>query len=95
MLLLNWKIAYGSTWAKVAAGQQDARIDNWSARRVDEHGAAFHLSMAGGDAADLARAQGLLADLGQCTHMGPVGAGQVTKMVNQVLVLALYIFINP
>jgi 3-hydroxyisobutyrate dehydrogenase len=46
--------------------------------------------MAGGDAAHLARAQSLLADLGQCTHMGPVGAGQVTKMVNQVLVLANY-----
>jgi 3-hydroxyisobutyrate dehydrogenase len=46
--------------------------------------------MAGGDDAHLTRAQGLLADLGQCTHMGPVGAGQVTKMVNQVLVLANY-----
>jgi 3-hydroxyisobutyrate dehydrogenase-like beta-hydroxyacid dehydrogenase len=46
--------------------------------------------LAGGDAAHLARAQGLLADLGKCTHMGPVGAGQMTKMVNQVLVLANY-----
>jgi 3-hydroxyisobutyrate dehydrogenase-like beta-hydroxyacid dehydrogenase len=46
--------------------------------------------MAGGDDAHLAQAQGLLADLGQCTHMGPVGAGQVTKMVNQVLVLTNY-----
>ena len=46
--------------------------------------------MAGGDEAHLARVRALLADLGQCTHMGPVGAGQVTKMVNQVLVLANY-----
>ncbi|GAB1691930.1 hypothetical protein KRM28CT15_37330 [Krasilnikovia sp. M28-CT-15] len=30
VLLLNWKVAYGTTWAKVAAGQQDTRIDNWS-----------------------------------------------------------------
>ncbi|MEU4239320.1 DNRLRE domain-containing protein [Actinoplanes sp. NPDC026619] len=30
VLLLNWKVAYGSTWAKVAAGQQDARIDAWA-----------------------------------------------------------------
>ena len=30
-LMLNWKIAYGSTWAKVAAGAQDARIDKESA----------------------------------------------------------------
>ncbi|HEX5078306.1 MAG TPA: NAD(P)-dependent oxidoreductase, partial [Geminicoccaceae bacterium] len=46
--------------------------------------------MAGGEAAHLARAASLLADLGRCTHMGPVGSGQVTKMVNQVLVLANY-----
>jgi len=43
--------------------------------------------MGGGDAADIARAEPVLADLGTFTHMGPVGAGQVTKMVNQVLVL--------
>jgi hypothetical protein len=30
VLLLNWKVAYGSSWAKVAAGQQDARIDAWA-----------------------------------------------------------------
>jgi 3-hydroxyisobutyrate dehydrogenase len=46
--------------------------------------------MAGGDDAHLAMVRPLLADLGTCTHMGPVGAGQVTKMVNQVLVLANY-----
>jgi 3-hydroxyisobutyrate dehydrogenase len=46
--------------------------------------------MAGGDDAHLARVRPLLADLGTCTHMGPIGAGQVTKMVNQVLVLANY-----
>ncbi|WP_432830299.1 CBM96 family carbohydrate-binding protein [Dactylosporangium sp. CA-092794] len=26
-LMLNWKVSYGTTWAKVAAGSQDARID--------------------------------------------------------------------
>jgi 3-hydroxyisobutyrate dehydrogenase-like beta-hydroxyacid dehydrogenase len=46
--------------------------------------------MAGGSAEDLARVQPVLADLGHCTHMGPLGAGQVTKMVNQVLVLNTY-----
>jgi beta-mannanase len=30
VLLLNWKVAYGSTWAKVAAGDKDARIDAWA-----------------------------------------------------------------
>jgi 3-hydroxyisobutyrate dehydrogenase-like beta-hydroxyacid dehydrogenase len=46
--------------------------------------------MAGGAAADVARVLPVLADLGSCTHMGPVGAGQTTKMVNQVLVLNNY-----
>jgi 3-hydroxyisobutyrate dehydrogenase len=46
--------------------------------------------MAGGDDDDLARARPVLEQLGSCTVMGPVGAGQVTKMVNQVLVLTNY-----
>ena len=29
--MLNWKVAYGTTWAKVAAGAQDARIDRVAA----------------------------------------------------------------
>ncbi|MBB2943612.1 beta-mannanase [Actinoplanes lutulentus] len=32
VLLLNWKIAYGSDWSKVAKGEQDARIDAFAAR---------------------------------------------------------------
>jgi len=31
VLLLTWKVAYGTTWAKVAAGEKDARIDRWAA----------------------------------------------------------------
>ncbi|WP_249714291.1 glycoside hydrolase family 26 protein [Rhizomonospora bruguierae] len=31
VLMLNWKVANGSTWAGVAAGEQDARIDRWAA----------------------------------------------------------------
>jgi 3-hydroxyisobutyrate dehydrogenase-like beta-hydroxyacid dehydrogenase len=46
--------------------------------------------MAGGSEDDFARAQPVLADLGQCTRMGAVGSGQTTKMVNQVLVLNNY-----
>jgi len=30
VLLLNWKVAYGSNWAAVAAGGKDARIDAWA-----------------------------------------------------------------
>jgi 3-hydroxyisobutyrate dehydrogenase-like beta-hydroxyacid dehydrogenase len=46
--------------------------------------------MAGGDPVDIETVRPVLTDLGTCTHMGPVGAGQVTKMVNQVLVLSNY-----
>jgi hypothetical protein len=30
-LMENWKVAYGTSWAKVAAGEQDARIDREAA----------------------------------------------------------------
>ena len=47
--------------------------------------------MAGGGEDDIARAAPIMADLAaQFTHMGDVGAGQVTKMINQVLVLNNY-----
>jgi beta-mannanase len=32
VLLLNWRVEYGSTWAKVAAGKLDARIDALATR---------------------------------------------------------------
>jgi 2-hydroxy-3-oxopropionate reductase len=42
--------------------------------------------MQGGEAADVARAQALLADVAaNQTHMGLAGAGQTTKLINQVL----------
>lgn len=46
--------------------------------------------MAGGDEAALERVLPVLSDIGNVTHMGPVGAGQITKMVNQVMVLSNY-----
>ncbi len=46
--------------------------------------------MAGGADADVARARPVLSELGSVTHMGPVGAGQATKLVNQALVLTNY-----
>ncbi|MFI5895237.1 DNRLRE domain-containing protein [Actinoplanes sp. NPDC051513] len=39
VLLLNWKVAYGTTWAKVAAGDKDARIDAWAAYVKANYGA--------------------------------------------------------
>lgn len=42
--------------------------------------------MAGGDEADVVRARRVMDSLcANYTHMGPLGAGQTTKMVNQVL----------
>ncbi len=47
--------------------------------------------MAGGGDADIARVSPLMADLASTfTRLGGVGAGQVTKMVNQILVLNNY-----
>lgn len=43
--------------------------------------------MVGGGDDVVARAMPILSHLGEATHMGSVGAGQVTKMVNQVVVL--------
>ena len=43
VLLLNWKIAYGSTWAKVAAGDQDKRIDAFAARVKATYAEKFFL----------------------------------------------------
>ncbi|MDQ0467849.1 NAD(P)-dependent oxidoreductase [Labrys wisconsinensis] len=42
--------------------------------------------MLGGEAADVERARAVLGDLAaNITHMGPSGAGQTTKLINQVL----------
>lgn len=42
--------------------------------------------MAGGDAADFARAAPVFAALGRATHVGPHGAGQLAKLANQMIV---------
>ncbi len=46
--------------------------------------------MAGGDASAIARIRPVMEQLGLLTHLGPVGAGQATKLVNQALVLTNY-----
>src|SRR5207344_397719 len=48
--------------------------------------------MVGGDDAAVERAQPVLAAMGQTiTHMGPIGAGQATKAVNQVILAGTYL----
>jgi 3-hydroxyisobutyrate dehydrogenase-like beta-hydroxyacid dehydrogenase len=46
--------------------------------------------MAGGNAQAIAKVAPVMAHLGRFTHMGEVGAGQATKLVNQALVLTNY-----
>jgi 3-hydroxyisobutyrate dehydrogenase len=46
--------------------------------------------MVGGEDGPVETAAPVLAALGRATHMGGIGAGQATKMVNQVLVLTNY-----
>jgi 3-hydroxyisobutyrate dehydrogenase-like beta-hydroxyacid dehydrogenase len=46
--------------------------------------------MAGGSDAAIERISALMRDLGTMTHMGGVGTGQATKLVNQTLVLTNY-----
>lgn len=46
--------------------------------------------MAGGTEGAMASVQPVLEALGQVTHMGAVGAGQATKLVNQALCLTNY-----
>lgn len=46
--------------------------------------------MAGGADAAIAQIAPVMGDLGTMTHMGPVGTGQATKLVNQTIVLTNY-----
>lgn len=46
--------------------------------------------MAGGPDEAISKIKGVMAHLGQMTHMGGVGAGQATKLVNQTVVLTNY-----
>ncbi len=48
--------------------------------------------MVGGEPADVERAHAILAAMGRTiTHMGPVGTGQATKAVNQVIICGAYL----
>jgi 3-hydroxyisobutyrate dehydrogenase len=48
--------------------------------------------MVGGEEADVERARPILEAMGRSvTHMGPIGAGQVTKAVNQVILAGTYL----
>lgn len=51
--------------------------------------------MVGGDAGDVARAMPLMEVMGSSiVHQGPAGAGQHTKMVNQILIAAMMVGVS-
>lgn len=48
--------------------------------------------MIGGDADDVARAMPVLETMGKTiTHIGPIGSGQITKAVNQIIIAGTYL----
>jgi 3-hydroxyisobutyrate dehydrogenase len=48
--------------------------------------------MIGGDAADVERAMPVLSAMGKnITHVGPAGAGQLTKAINQIIIAGTYL----
>jgi 3-hydroxyisobutyrate dehydrogenase len=46
--------------------------------------------MVGGEAEDLEKAEPVLQAMGKTTHIGVVGAGQMTKAINQIVVAGTY-----
>lgn len=67
--------------AKVGATQLDAPVSGGPGGAA----AATLAIMAGGSAADYARAEPLLKALGRPTHVGGVGCGQLVKLANQLI----------
>lgn len=48
--------------------------------------------MVGGDAADFEKASPILEIMGKTvTHVGPIGAGQITKAINQIIISGTYL----
>jgi 3-hydroxyisobutyrate dehydrogenase len=75
----------GAAAAAVGVGFLDAPVSGGQAGAVDGRLSV----MCGGADGDLARARPVLGAYARTiTHLGPVGSGQLTKMVNQVLCAA-------
>src|SRR5690606_15603099 len=89
----------GSTSSPTGVRELAARLDEATDGRVrvvdspvsggvDGAEAGTLSIMLGGDEADTARAARLLAPCGQPVHLGPLGAGEVAKACNQLVVAA-------
>lgn len=68
--------------AKQDAGYVDAPVSGGTVGAAE----ARLSIMAGGSEADIERARPVFDALGKCTHIGPVGAGQLAKLANQAIV---------
>ncbi len=89
-----------STISPVRAKELAERLAERDVRMVDapvsggsEGAAKATLTiMVGGEAADVERARPVLAAMGTTiTHLGPVGSGQITKAVNQIILCGAYL----
>ena len=73
------KIGFGFVDAPVSGGSEGARN-------------ATLTIFVGGDASDVERARPVLDAIGRTiTHVGPIGAGQAVKAVNQVILAGTYL----
>ncbi|NRA94746.1 MAG: NAD(P)-dependent oxidoreductase [Planctomycetes bacterium] len=78
---------FASAFAERGVGYVDAPVSGGSEGAIKGTLAV----MCGGTDADVARAGNVLEVIGGAvTHVGPVGAGQVTKAVNQVVISGTY-----
>lgn len=71
-----------------ATGGRVRVVDSPVSGGVDGAEAGSLSIMLGGDAADAARAAAMLAPCGSAVHLGPLGAGEVAKACNQLVVAA-------
>lgn len=71
-----------------ATGGRVRVVDSPVSGGVDGAEAGSLSIMLGGDAADAARAAAMLAPCGRAVHLGPLGAGEVAKACNQLVVAA-------
>ena len=74
--------AHAAQLAERGVGQLDAPV---SGGTVGAEAGTLAI-MAGGTAADFARALPVFEVLGRATHVGPAGAGQLAKLANQMIV---------
>ena len=80
--------AFAARLAEAGVGYVDAPVSGGSEGAVK----GTLTIMAGGSETDVARARPVLETMGSnITHMGPVGAGQATKAVNQVILSGVYL----